>query len=50
MKWQMWRFAILGLGAFMQRWDNVWLSFDVEVVGVPGRVGTGYLFKNFEEG
>ncbi|KAF6225900.1 hypothetical protein HO133_009903 [Letharia lupina] len=48
MKWEMWRFAVLGLGAFMQWWDNVWLSFDVEVVGVVGRVATGYVFKNFE--
>lgn len=48
MKWEMWRFAVLGLGAFMQWWDNVWLSFDVEVVGVVGRVATGYIFKNFE--
>ncbi len=48
MKWQMWRFAVLGLGAFMELWDNVWLSFDVEVEGVGGRVGTGYVFKNFD--
>ncbi|KAL9070343.1 MAG: hypothetical protein Q9161_004901 [Pseudevernia consocians] len=47
MNWQMWRFAVLGLGAFMQLWDNVWLSFDVEVDEVRGRVGTGYVFKNY---
>lgn len=50
MNWHMWRYAVLGLGAFMQLWDNVWLSFDVEVAGVEGRVGTGYVFKNYDEG
>lgn len=48
MNWQVWRFAVLGLAAFMQWWDNVWLSFDVEVDEVRGRVGTGYIFKNYE--
>ena len=50
MIWQMWRWALLALDAFMQMWDNVWLSFDVEVDGYGRRVGTGYVFKNFHQG
>lgn len=50
MDWQMWRFALLALDTFMTLWDNVWLSFDVEVEGYGSRVGTGYVFKNFHAG
>ena len=50
MNWPMWRWALLGLNVFMQMWDNVWLSYDVEVEGFEARVGTGYVFKNFNAG
>lgn len=50
MNWQMWRWAVLGLDTFMQMWENVWLSYDVEVAGYEERVGTGYVFKNFNAG
>lgn len=39
-----------GFGQIMQRWDNVWLSYDVESAVVGERVGTGYVFKNYEGG
>ena len=48
MTWGTWKYAVLALGAFMEKWDNVWLSFDVEIEGMRERVGTGYIFKNFE--
>ena len=50
MSWQMWRWTVLGLDTFMQMWENVWLSYDVEVAGYEERVGTGYVFKNFNAG
>ena len=44
MTWEMWAFALLGIGSFMQRWEYVELSFDV-VVPELGRVGSGMLFQ-----
>ena len=44
MTWEMWRFALLGIGAFMQGWEYVELSFDVVVVGL-GRLGSGRVFQ-----
>ena len=42
--WLTWRFALLGLMAFMQTWDNVWLCFDIRVAGREGKLGTGRFF------
>ncbi len=44
MTWEMWRYALLGIGDFMQDWEYVELSFDVVVLGV-GQVGTGKVFQ-----
>lgn len=44
MTWEMWRFALLGVGGFMQDWEYVELSFDVVVLGT-GRVGIGKVFQ-----
>lgn len=45
MTWEMWGYALLGIGSFMQKWEYVELSFDVVVLGL-GRVGTGRVFQN----
>lgn len=42
--WEMWRFALLGVGNFMQTWEYVELTFDIVVPGV-GRVGVGRVFQ-----
>ena len=47
MTWEMWKFATLGIGSFVQKWEYVELSFDVVVTGV-GMVATGKLVQ--EEG
>ena len=44
MTWEMWRYALLGIGSFMRKWEYVELSFDVVVLGV-GRVGIGRVFQ-----
>ena len=44
MTWEMWRFALLGIGSFMRSWEYVELSFDVVVLGT-GRVGVGRVFQ-----
>ncbi|KAF6217830.1 hypothetical protein HO133_006241 [Letharia lupina] len=44
MTWETWRYALLGIGKFMQNWEYVELSFDIVVLGL-GRVGIGRLFR-----
>ena len=44
MTWEMWRYALLGIGSFMQQWEYIQLSFDVVALGT-GRVGTGRVFQ-----
>ena len=43
--WVMLRFALLGLGSFMQRWEYVELYFNIGVDG-EGQVATGQLFQD----
>lgn len=45
MTWEMWRFALQGVGSFMQEWEYVELTFDVVVLGL-GRVGVGKVFQD----
>ena len=45
MTWEMCAFALLGIGSFLQKWEYVELSFDVEVPEL-GRVGTGTMFRD----
>ena len=45
MTWEMWGFALLGIGSFMQRWEYVELSFDV-VVEDLGKVGLGMVYQD----
>ncbi len=49
MTWEMERYALLGVGGFMQDWEYVELSFDVVVLGV-GHVGTGRVYKEARVG
>ena len=44
MTWEMWRYALLGIGSFTQNREYVELSFDVVVLG-SGRVWTGRVFQ-----
>lgn len=34
MTWETWRYALLGIGKFMQNWEYVELSFDIVVLGL----------------
>ena len=45
MTWEIWGFALLGIGSFMQKWEYVELSFDV-VVPELGRVGIGMVYQD----
>ena len=49
MTWGTLRYALLGIGSFMQRWEYVTLKFDV-VVPEFGRVGTGRVFQEERDG
>ncbi len=49
MTWETWRYALLGVGGFMQDWEYVELSFDVVVLGV-GHVGAGKVYQEAQGG